>query len=342
MLRSLPQPLPFLWICLVLAAFGAGCGSSESPPGSQQSTAPDGELAVPYRAVATVGMIGDIVKNIAGDRANVSVLIGAGSDPHLYTPTRGDLAKLLDADIIFYNGLLLEGRLTDALMRTGRQKPVYAVTEMLDEDYVIGLGEGDDAHPDPHVWMDVQGWLLATGAVEKALSEFDPAGAETYAANAQTYRETLQALDDYTRTAIASIPQGQRVLVTAHDAFNYMGRAYDLEVMGIQGLSTESEASLQDINRLVDLLVERQIPAVFVESTIADKNVRALIEGARAKGHDVRIGGSLFSDAMGKEGTYEGTYVGMIDNNATLIARALGGEAPVRGMQGQLSQNGPE
>ncbi|MGD9877811.1 metal ABC transporter solute-binding protein, Zn/Mn family, partial [Desulfococcus sp.] len=154
---------------------------------------------------------------------------------------------------------------------------------------------------------------------------------------AEAYLSNLKTLDDYVRKVIASIPENQRVMITAHDAFSYFGRAYDIEVMGIQGLSTESEAGLKDINRIVDELVRRRIPAVFVETSVSDKNVKALIEGARSRGHSVRIGGTLFSDAMGKAGTYEGTYIGMIDHNATVIARALGGDAPQTGMQGKLT-----
>jgi manganese/zinc/iron transport system substrate-binding protein len=192
-------------------------------------------------------------------------------------------------------------------------------------------------HYDPHVWMDVRGWMKAVTVVEQALSEFDPDNAAVYQANAAAYIAELEALDAYVRKVIASIPENQRVLVTAHDAFNYLGRAYGLDVRGIQGLSTESEAGVQDIEKLIDFLVKRGLPAVFVETSVADKNVRALVEGAKARGHDVGIGGELFSDAMGEPGTYEGTYIGMIDHNATTIARALGGSAPARGMQGQLT-----
>jgi manganese/zinc/iron transport system substrate-binding protein len=175
------------------------------------------------------------------------------------------------------------------------------------------------------------------GGVADAMVAFDPAHAGEYHKNAATYQARLHRLDDYAKKVIASIPDSQRVLVTAHDAFNYLGRAYDIEVMGIQGLSTESEAGLKDINRLVGLLVDRRIPAVFVETSVSDKNVKALIEGAAAHGHRVIIGGELFSDAMGAAGTYEGTYEGMIDHNVTVIARALGGTAPAAGMQGKLS-----
>jgi manganese/zinc/iron transport system substrate-binding protein len=322
--RGLVAALALLMLLLV-----GGCGESQA--------ADEGPRTYPYRVTATVGMITDIVRHVAGDKAEVEGIIGEGVDPHLYKPTRTDVVKLSDADVVFYNGLMLEGKMGDVLVRIARKgKPVYAVTEaILDQgDYVM-----TDEHDlyDPHVWMDVSGWMRAVGVVEAALSEYDPANASTYQANAAAYTEKLEALDAYAARVIGSIPREQRVLVTAHDAFSYLGRAYGLEVRGIQGLSTESEAGVQDIEHLVTFLVEKDIPAVFVETSVADKNVRALVEGAAAKGHEVQIGGELFSDAMGPAGTYEGTYLGMIDHNVTTIARALGGEAPAGGMQGKLS-----
>jgi manganese/zinc/iron transport system substrate-binding protein len=193
-------------------------------------------------------------------------------------------------------------------------------------------------HYDPHVWMDVSAWMKAVEVVARSLGEFDPAHAADYTANAEALNKRLAELDAYARKVIGSIPREQRILVTAHDAFNYFGRKYGIEVRGIQGISTESEAGLQDINRLVDLIVAKKLPAVFVETSVSDKNVRSLVEGAASKGWTVRIGGSLFSDAMGAPGTYEGTYIGMIDHNVTTIARALGGEAPARGMSGGLQE----
>lgn len=288
----------------------------------------------PFSVTATVAMVADAVGNVAKDRANVKTLIGAGVDPHLYTPTRADVAALMTADIVFYCGLLLEGRMTDVLAKVGRKRPVCAIAERLDPAYVLRDSSG---HADPHVWMDVAGWMKAVEVVIQTLSAFDPAHEQEYRSNGRTYLQELQALDAYATNVLATIPAEKRVLVTAHDAFNYLGRAYGLEVVGIQGLSTESEAGVQDLNRLVDLLVTRKIPAIFVESSVSDKNVRALIEGASARGHQVVIGGELFSDAMGPAGTYEGTYLGMIDHNATTIARALGGHAPQRGMQGKLT-----
>jgi manganese/zinc/iron transport system substrate-binding protein len=290
----------------------------------------------PYKVGTTVGMIADIVKQVAGDKAKVTNIIGTGVDPHLFNPTRSDVAVLLKSNIIFYAGLLLEGQMTDILVKISRKRPVYAVTELLKQNYLIH--DASTNHSDPHVWMDVQGWMKAVEVVAGALSKFDPANADYYKKNAGTYLIKLEELDAYARKVIGSIPETQRIMVTAHDAFRYMGRAYGIEVMGIQGISTESEAGLKDINRIVDELVRRKIPAVFVESSVSDKNVKALLEGARSRDHQVIIGGELFSDAMGKSGSYEGTYIGMIDHNATTIARALGGQAPKTGLNGKLTK----
>ena len=294
----------------------------------------------PYRVAATTGMVSDIVRQVAGDRGEVTSIIGEGVDPHLYVPTRSDVAALMEADIMFYSGLLLEGKMTDTLIRVARSgRPVHAVTELVDESLLL-QPEEFDGHFDPHLWMDVGGWMRAVSAVTEALVAFDPEGMNSYRQRAEGYTATLAELHDYAQRVLGSIPEQQRILVTAHDAFNYFGRAYGLEVAGIQGISTESEAGLDRINRLVDLLVTRQVGAVFVETTIADRNVRALIEGAAARGHQVAVGGELYSDAMGRPGTYEGTYVGMLDHNVTTVARALGGAAPERGFQGRLSPRG--
>ncbi|MEX2607126.1 MAG: zinc ABC transporter substrate-binding protein [Kiritimatiellia bacterium] len=286
-----------------------------------------------FQVAATIGMVGDVVRNVAGDYAGVTVIVGSDVDPHLYRPTRGDVLKLQQSDIIFYNGMMLEGKMGDVLVRMARRgKPVYAVTEEIAErgDFVI-LDE--EKALDPHVWMDVNGWMEAVKVIEKGLSEYKPDLADHFQKRAEAYTRKLTRLDAYAREVLSSIPENQRVLVTAHDAFSYLGRAYGLEVRGIQGLSTESEAGLRDIENLIDFLVSKRIPAVFVETSVSDKNIRALVEGCRARDHQIVIGGELYSDAMGEAGTYEGTYIGMIDHNVTTIARALGGEAPKGGMR---------
>lgn len=295
-----------------------------------------GGRTYPYKIVTTVGMVSDIVRHVAGDKATVEGLLGEGVDPHLYKPTRDDVAALMRADVIFYSGLLLEGKMGDALTNLAQDgKPVCAVTERIDEHYLL-RPEGSQGHFDPHVWMDPSAWAKAVDAVAAALAEHDKPNAAYYKANAEAYNKQLAELDSYARRVIETIPGPSRVLITAHDAFNYFGRAYGFEVLGIQGLSTESEAGLQDLRRLIDLIVSRKIKAVFVESSVSEKNVSALVEGAKARSHNLIIGGQLYSDAMGPTGTYEGTYIGMIDHNVTTIARALGGQAPERGMQGKL------
>lgn len=303
------------------------------------AAAQPGRLQPPYKIVCTTGMVADIVRQVAGDKASVESLMGPGVDPHLYQPTREDIAKLLKADVIFYNGLMLEGKMTDALIKVQRTQPrVFAVTELIDSKLLLEP-DGVEGHADPHVWMDVSLWKKCTEMVARTLSDAaqDPSNASYYQENYARYAAELDSLDAYARKALASIPASSRLVVTSHDAFGYLGRAYGVEVLGIQGISTESEAGVEDINRLVSTLVERSIKAIFVETSVSAKNVSSLIEGTRSRGHDVKIGGELFSDAMGKAGTYEGTYLGMIDHNVTAIARALGGEAPERGWKGKLS-----
>jgi manganese/zinc/iron transport system substrate-binding protein len=311
--------------CLLLLILCIGC----------QKNAPEKLASGKHNIVATTGMVADIVRNVAGDKAEVVGIIGEGVDPHLYKPTRADVARLTEAEVIFYSGLLLEGKMSDVFKNLAEGKPVHAVTSQIDQTFLLEPPEFQ-GHPDPHLWMDVQGWSKAVETVQAALSDYDPANKQVYEQNAKAYLEQLQVLDQYAKDSFSTIPESTRVMVTAHDAFNYLGRAYNLEVIGIQGISTESEAGLGDLNKLVDMIVERQIGAVFVETSVADKNVKALIEGAKARGFTVKIGGELFSDAMGPAGTYEGTYIGMIDHNVTTIVRALGGKAPEKGMNGKL------
>jgi manganese/zinc/iron transport system substrate-binding protein len=319
-----------------LGGFAAGCDRGPANEVGGATTQPAGPKRYPYTAVTTVGMVRDIVRQVAGEKATVTGIMGTDVDPHLYKPSRGDITALLNGDVIFYSGLMLEGKMADTFVKLSRDgKPVYAVTERIDESFLLTPPEFA-GHHDPHVWMDPKGWMKAVEAVAEALSQYDPANASTYKANADRYVAELHKLDAYAAKSLSSIPEKQRVLVTAHDAFNYFGRAYGIDVKGIQGISTESEAGLQDLNALVQFIVDRDIKAVFVESSVAEKNVRALAEGAKSRGKDVAIGGTLFSDAMGAEGTYEGTYIGMIDHNVTTITRALGGIAPEKGMQGKL------
>ena len=287
--------------------------------------------------LATTGMVADLARAVAGGRAEVGALMGEGVDPHLYKPTRSDIARLTRADIVLVNGLRLEGKMDEAFQRVAASgKPVVRVADRVPAEQRIAPPqfEGND---DPHVWMAPSLWIHALDSVRDALASADPDGAEAYTRNADAYRRELAGLDAYARRVLGSIPGNARVLVTAHDAFNYLGRAYGIEVRGIQGVSTESEAGLKGIEELVALLVDRKVPAVFPETSVSDRNVQALIEGAAARGHPVALGGALFSDAMGAPGSYEGTYVGMIDHNVTLISRALGGDAPAGGFRGKLT-----
>jgi manganese/zinc/iron transport system substrate-binding protein len=284
--------------------------------------------------VTTTAMLADAVRALAGPAARVESLMGEGVDPHLFRPTRADTAKLLAADLVILNGHRLEGRMEEVLARlaaAGRR--VLAMAEALPRAELRTHPEYPDA-ADPHVWMDPLLWAEAAGTLPEALSPLLPRA--PLAENLAAYRARLRRLHEYAATALAGIPGPQRVLVTAHDAFGYFARRYDLAIDSIQGLSTEAEASLIRIEAIVAMLVTRRVPAVFAETSVPDRAVRALIEGAAARGHSVRLGGNLFSDSMGRAGSYTGTLEGMLDHNITTIARALGGTAPAAGLNGRL------
>ncbi len=289
----------------------------------------------PLRVVTTVSMLADTVRAVGGDRVQVTSLLGEGVDPHTYRPTRADIARLTGADLIVANGLHLEAQLDETLKSLARAKPVLFAAERIPQDRLLADDEYKD-RKDPHVWMDPKLWTLVVETIRDKLIERDPAGRATFEAGARTYIGELTKLDAYAGKILETVPKGARVLVTAHDAFGYFGRAYGFEVQGIQGLSTESEAGLRRVEELVKLLVSRKVRAVFVESSVPERNVRALVEGARARGHQVVVGGELYSDALGAPGSYEGTLIGMLDHNVTTISRALGGVVPVRGMNGKL------
>ncbi|MDX5384755.1 MAG: zinc ABC transporter substrate-binding protein [Rhodobacterales bacterium] len=290
----------------------------------------------PLNVVATTGMIADAARQVGGDLVEVKALMGPGVDPHSYRQTRSDIVAMTRADLVLWHGLYLEAQLEEVLLDLGRTRTVVAAGEAVPEAERI-------AHPDyegrfdPHVWMDPDLWKHVVLAVRDALVAIRPEAEATFAANAEAHLADLSRLSGYAARSLSSVPAEARILLTAHDAFGYFGRRHGFEVLGIQGISTESEAGLNRIGELVDLLVERRVGAVFVETSVSDRNIRALIEGAAARGHDVRVGGEVFSDAMGPDGTYEGTYLGMIDHNITTIAGALGGDVPARGMDGRLS-----
>lgn len=280
--------------------------------------------------VTTTGMIADAARRLSG--GEVQAIMGPGMDPHGHRPTRTDILALSRADVILWHGLNLEAQFADVLADLARKTTVKAVAETLPRDRLMADPEYPD-RPDPHVWFDPRLWSDVVRAVDAALTG---AGIDT-ADRATSYLADIAQLDVYARKALGSVPEGRRILVTAHDAFAYFGRAYGWRVEGIQGISTDSEAGLARIEELVTLIADNGIPAVFVESSVSDRAIRAVIEGAAARGHYVTIGAELFSDAMGPDGTYEGTYPGMIDHNITAIARALGGDAPERGMAGRLN-----
>lgn len=286
--------------------------------------------------VTTTGMIADAARQVGGDLVEVRALMGAGVDPHGYRQTRSDIVAMTRADLVLWHGLFLEAQMEEFFADLGRSRKVVAVADDLPRDLLLGHDDYDDRF-DPHVWMDPEIWALVVENIRDALIETAPEHAERFRANSDAQLAQIQSLNSYSETVLETVPPPSRVLVTAHDAFKYFGRAYEFEVLGIQGISTESEAGLAQISALVNTLVERQIGAVFVESSVSDRNIRALIEGAAAQGHEVIIGGELYSDAMGPDGSYEGTYLGMIDHNVTVISRALGGAAPELGMTGQLN-----
>lgn len=261
-----------------------------------------------------------MVRRIGGDRVTVDQLMGEGIDPHLFKATPDVIHRLSGADVVFYSGLHLEGRMTEVFEHMAQRKPTVELAAVLPHEKLIDVG--GDAH-DPHIWFDVSLWSGTAEAVRKFLVKFDPPHAAEYESRAAAYLKELTTLDGECRTRLAAVPKEQRVLVTAHDAFHYFGRAYDVEVQAVQGVSTETEAGVQEINRLVDFLSTRKIKAVFVEASVSEKNIQALVEGCKARGHEVRIGGELFSDSMGAPNTKEGTYEGMVRHNVEIIVRAL-------------------
>ncbi len=274
------------------------------------------------RVVATTGMIYDVVLNISGDSIDAQPLMGPGVDPHLYKATQGDLKKLTEADLVLYNGLFLEGKMGEVFDKLSRIKPIVAVAETVPEAQLRNSTQYEDAY-DPHIWFDVSLWKNAVKETNRALQEIDPDNSEYYRTNTENYLQQLDTLHQWVKKRIAEIPEDQRILVTAHDAFGYFGDAYGIEVVGLQGISTLSEFGLKDISNLVDMITERKIRAVFVETSVSPKAINAVVTGCREKGHDVVIGGNLFSDAMGPFGTFEGTYIGMVTTNVNTIVEAL-------------------
>ncbi len=302
--------MTLLFLVIPAAAVVTGCGQGSG------AFKDDGKL----RVTATIGMISDVAKEIGGDRVEVIGLMGPGVDPHLYKASQGDIAKLEDANVILYGGLHLEGKMTEIFEKMSKKKTVVPVTRNIPESSLRSAGDGTY---DPHVWFNVKLWMSATETIRDTLIEIDPEDEAGYRERADVYLAKLDQLDGYARERIAEIPEQGRVMVTAHDAFGYFGDAYGIEVVGLQGISTAAEYGSKDVTALRDRLVERGIKAVFVESSVPKKSIEAVIEGAKKMGHEVKIGGELFSDAMGKDGTEEGTYIGMVRHNVDTIVEAL-------------------
>lgn len=289
----------------------AGCTGKPAPETDQRIS-----------IVTTTGMIADAARNVAGELASVTELIGPGVDPHLYKASQGDLEKLTGADVVFYNGLHLEGKMGEVLEKLGKRKPVVAVAADI-PDSLLRTAPGFAGAHDPHIWFDVILWKHAVQAVGDFLSKQYPEQDSTFRSNTARYLSRLDSLDAAIRTRLQEIPAQQRVLITAHDAFGYFGQAYGMEVRGLQGISTLSEFGLRDVTAMVQFIIDRKIKAIFVESSVSPRSIQAVVEGCKKKGWEVRIAASLYSDAMGAAGTPEGTYTGMVMANVNNITEAL-------------------
>ncbi len=298
----------------LVAAVATGCGSG----GSGEAGAVEGKI----QATTTTTMITDLVRQIGGDKVEVTGLMGPGVDPHLYRASQGDVAALRDADVVFYNGLFLEGQMGDILVKTGQQTPTVQVTEGIPEEDLLESPQYEGQF-DPHVWFDATLWRMTVDPVVKQLSELDPDSASEFEQRGEEYKRQIDELHSFVEEEISSIPEDQRVLVTAHDAFSYFGRQYGMEVRGLQGISTESEAGSRDVQELAEFLAENEIKAIFVESSVPPETIEAVQDATRDKGWEVEIGGELYYDAGGDEGTEAETYIGMFRENVETITKAL-------------------
>lgn len=305
----IPMMLLAMTLVLVLLAGCAGDGDSDDDNGK-------------IKVVTTTGMIADAARNVGGEHVDVTGLMGPGIDPHLYRPTASDVNRLDGADIIFFNGLELEGRMSEIFDRLAGSKPTVAVARNIPEASLLASVQYENA-PDPHIWFDVSLWKSVVEVIADELAGLDPDNAANYEANASAYLEELDDLDAYVFEQVETIPEASRVLITAHDAFGYFGHRYGIEVIGLQGISTAAEAGAADVQSLTNTIIDREIKAIFVESSVPRATIEAVQAAVRARGNEVEIGGVLFSDAMGDEGTPGGTYIGMITSNIDTIADAL-------------------
>lgn len=268
--------------------------------------------------LVTTGMLSDLVENIVGEHIDVNTLMNSGVDPHLYKASLNDLKGIISADILIYNGLHLEGKLSKVLDKQKYIKPTIGLG-----DYLENPIELDKGVYDPHIWFDVQNWIKLSDITLDTLQRLFPEYKEDFYTNHQGYKQKLIELDSWIRNEINKLPQNRRIMVTAHDAFNYFGRSYGITVRGLQGISTLTEFGLRDVTNLADYIVINQIPSVFIETSVSSKSINAVVSGVEKRGHHLKIGGSLYSDSMGEKGTEEGTYIGMFKHNVRTLVKAL-------------------
>ncbi|CAM4380587.1 zinc ABC transporter substrate-binding protein [Paenibacillus phoenicis] len=297
----------------------AACSKVEGQADHVRASANDS----PVKVVATIGMITDVVQEVGGEQVEVTGLMGPGVDPHLYKASQGDIEKLDKAEVVFYGGLHLEGKMTEIFEKLEQKKRTVAVSKDIDPSELRSGADAGGTQYDPHIWFNVRHWITATQTIRDTLSAYDPDHADVYRKNAEAYIAELEKLDAEVKERIAEIPEQDRVLVTAHDAFGYFGDAYGIQVMGLQGISTAAEYGSKDVAKLRDFLVENKIKAVFVESSIPTKSMEAVIAGAAELGHTVKIGGELYSDSLGEPGSEADTYIEMVRHNVNTIVEAL-------------------
>ena len=298
---------------LILSTLLVGCGNNK------ENLNENGKINI----VATTTIIGDAVKEIGGDKINLEVLMGPGIDPHLYKASAGDMNKMYNGDLIIYNGLHLEGKMSDVLEQMEKfSKNTYAAADILDSSKLIESEDFEGSY-DPHIWFDVQLWIEIVKGIEEKIIELDPENQAYYRENAQNYLKKLEELHNYAKSRVEELPKEKRVLITAHDAFNYFGLAYGFEVKGLQGLSTATEAGTADVRNLAEFIADKEISAIFIESSVPAKNMEALKNAVDSRGFTVEIGGELFSDSLGNPGTEEGTYIGTVKHNIDTIVEGL-------------------
>jgi manganese/zinc/iron transport system substrate-binding protein len=297
-------------LILFLALLLTGCAAEDANAAFQAGDK--------VRVVATTGMVADVVREVGKGHVTVTALMRAGVDPHLYKASADDVEQLQGAHLIVYNGKGLEGKMGDLFVKLARKRPVVAVTDEVPQGRLLDDGQ----HYDPHIWFDLSLWAETPAVVAAALAEIDPEHKRVYEANAKRFRAEILNLHEKTKAELATIPKQRRVLITSHDAFRYFGRAYDVEVHGLQGISTVDEAGVKDVQRVVSLVVDRKIKAIFVETSVSPRTIEAVQSAVRARGHEVKIGGTLFSDAMG-ESPPENTYLGMVRANVRVLMESL-------------------